>query len=303
MSFHDGEISVQTQAGVRAEAQRLCSVIHPLVKPAAEEFLRTQSLGIASSVDAQGQVWASLLTGSPGFVRPFSPQIVQISSTLIPGDPLCRNLCCSNQLGLLVIDLSTRRRLRLNGRARIETGEIQVEVQQVYFNCPKYIQIRHLQTTETAFQPPSQVEELTALSPPQQDWITQADTFFVASSQPENGADASHRGGMPGFVQVLSPNKLVFPDYAGNNLFQTLGNLAENPSAGLLFIDFIQGHTLQLTGKAEIVWDSSRLSDFAGAQRLVEFQIDQVRCTANATPLRWQFGEYSPANPAFDQAS
>lgn len=128
-------------------------------------------------------------------------------------------------------------------------------------------------------------------------WITQADTFFIASFHPESGADASHRGGFPGFVQVVNSNKLVFPDYSGNNMFQTFGNLIVNPNAGLLFIDFEQGHTLQLIGKAKVIWDVDRLSEFAGAQRLVEFDIDQVLESRNATSRRWRFGEYSPVNP------
>lgn len=84
-------------------------------------------------------------------------------------------------------------------------------------------------------------------------------------------------------------------------MFNTLGNLLVNPNAGLLLIDFEQGHTLQLTGKAQIIWEDERLTRFAGAERLIEFHIEQVIETANATQLRWKFGEYSPANPAFEQ--
>ncbi|NEO48940.1 MAG: pyridoxamine 5-phosphate oxidase, partial [Moorea sp. SIO4A3] len=120
---------------------------------------------------------------------------------------------------------------------------------------------------------------------------------------PETGADASHRGGYPGFIQVISDNQLVFPDYAGNNMFQTLGNLTVNPHAGLLFIDFERGNTLQLTGIAEVIWDQSRFTTVPGAQRLVEFHIDQVLDTTNASPIRWRFGEYSPANPAVKKES
>ncbi|MBD2020206.1 pyridoxamine 5'-phosphate oxidase family protein, partial [Leptolyngbya sp. FACHB-36] len=122
------------------------------------------------------------------------------------------------------------------------------------------------------------------------------DTFFIASLHPTHGADASHRGGYPGFVQVDS-ERLVFPDYSGNNMFNTLGNLQVNPSAGLLFIDFEQGHTLQLTGSATIVWEPERIATVAGAERLVEFQVQQVQQTSCASRLRWQFVEYSPANP------
>jgi uncharacterized protein len=298
MTFHSGEIEIQTQAGVREEAQHLGHLISSTIKPAAREFLRTQQIAIAGTVDASNRVWASLLTGQPGFVQVLNTQTVQVDATCIPTDPLHQNLHSNNAIGLLVIDLTTRRRLRLNGKAEVHQGEnIKIQIQQAFFNCPKYIQVRHLK--KGVIEPRLQPETFTtdALSDANQHWITQADTFFIASSYPESGADASHRGGFPGFVQVLNSKKIVFPDYIGNNMFQTLGNLVVNPNAGLLFINFEEGHALQLTGTAKVIWDAEKLSDFAGAQRLVEFDIEQVLETKNATCLRWRFGEYSPVNP------
>lgn len=297
MSFHSGEIAVQAQAGVREEAQRLCNVISSTIKPSAQEFLHTQQLAIASTVDSQARVWASLLTGNPGFVEVLNTQTIQINATPIQTDPLHQNLQTNNNIGLLVIDLANRRRLRLNGKAEVNQEHIKVEIQQVFFNCPKYIQTRHIEKTVIDSLEQSETFIRDALSETNQLWINQADTFFIASYHPESGADASHRGGLPGFVQLVNSNKLVFPDYSGNNMFQTFGNLIVNPHAGLLFIDFAQGHTLQLTGKAKVIWDAEKLSEFAGAQRLVEFDIEQVLESKDACSLRWRFGEYSPANP------
>jgi predicted pyridoxine 5'-phosphate oxidase superfamily flavin-nucleotide-binding protein len=202
-----------------------------------------------------------------------------------------------NELGLLVIDLATRRRLRLNGTIAMQPdGAIHLHTKQVYFNCPQYIQLRQLEAP--AIVPVGVTEAIVspALSPSQQQWLAQVDTFFIASSHPD-GADVSHRGGNPGFVQVVNANKLVFPDYAGNNMFNTLGNLFQQPQAGLLFIDFEQGTTLQLTGTTRIIWDSETLAAFAGAQRLIEFELSQAIATTNAMPHRWRFVEYSPYNP------
>ncbi|WGV25558.1 pyridoxamine 5'-phosphate oxidase family protein [Halotia branconii] len=297
MSFHSGEIAVQTQAGVQEEAQRLCNLISSTIKPSAQEFLHTQQLAIASTVDINSRVWASLLTGESGFVEVLNTQAIQINAIPIQTDPSHQNLQTNNDIGLLIIDLTNRRRLRLNGKAEINHKNIKVQIQQVFFNCPKYIQIRHIEKTviDSLEQPETFITD--ALSETNQLWITQADTFFIASYHPESGADTSHRGGLPGFVQVVNSNKLVFPDYSGNNMFQTFGNLIVNPNAGLLFIDFAQGHTLQLTGKAKVIWDVERLSEFVGAQRIVEFDIEQILEIRNSTPLRWLFGEYSPANP------
>ncbi|HAX79203.1 MAG TPA: pyridoxamine 5-phosphate oxidase [Cyanobacteria bacterium UBA11372] len=298
MTFHSGEIAIQTRAGVREEAERLCSFISDVIKPPAEEFLATQQLAVASTVDANERVWASLLTGNYGFLQVLNHQRLQINANLTPGDMLYRNLQNNPQMGVLAIALANRRRLRLNGKAQIQPeGQIHLQIHQVFFNCPKYIQVRHLETEITNLLKQPEISSSDSLTAHQQNWITQADTFFIASSHPEIGADASHRGGFPGFVRVLNSNSLLFPDYAGNNMFQTFGNLIINPYAGLLFIDFAAGDILQLTGQAKVIWDAERLTTFAGAQRLVEFEIEQVLETRNVTPMRWRFGEYSPANP------
>ncbi len=302
MSFHSGEIAVQTQARVREEAKQLLKVISRIIKPATQEFLRTQQLAIASTIDVNGRVWADLLTGKPGFVKVLSEQTLEIDAMWRANHSevsiLHKNLLFNSQLGLLVIDLVSRRRLRLNGKAEINPeGKINLEIQQAFFNCPKYIQIRHLEKNIALSSKPTEIFTRNSLSEIDKHWITQADTFFIASSHPEIGADASHRGGFPGFVQVVNNNKLMFPDYAGNNMFQTLGNLLINPNAGLLFVDFEQGNTLQLTGKAQVIWDAELLNAFAGAQRLVELEVEQVVFMRNATNLSWRFGEYSPVNP------
>ncbi len=221
-------------------------------------------------------------------------QIVKIDAILIEGDPLENNLGDKNDLGLLAIDLATRRRLRVNGKAQMwGKSKIYLHTQQVYFNCPQYIQRREVKTIVSRG---TSVQVGTTLSPQQQQFIQQADTFFIASYHPQGGGDASHRGGYPGFVQVL-PDKLVFPNYSGNNMFNTLGNLVENPQAGLLFIDFETGDTLQLTGTAAIAWDSNKALQFAGAKRLVEFQIESAIALSTVTSLQWQFKEYSPYLP------
>ncbi|NJR53041.1 MAG: pyridoxamine 5-phosphate oxidase [Leptolyngbyaceae cyanobacterium CSU_1_3] len=306
--FHSGEITVQTRAGVREEADQIGKVIGDIIKPAAAEFLRAQQIAVASAIATDGNVWASLLTGSPGFVQVLDKQAIQVNSFPIQNPscarsapkvrPKIQDLSNGSQIGLLIIDLSNRRRLRLNGNVIIQQPEtLQIQIQQSFFNCPKYIQTRYLETRAIAESQSSEIQTRQGLNDSDQIWIAQADTFFIASAHSGTGADASHRGGYPGFIQIIDSQTLLFPDYTGNNMFQTLGNLAVNPKAGLLFIDFEQGHTLQLTGQATILWDAEQLNAFAAAQRLIQFSIEQVLETQNSTPLRWQFGEYSPANP------
>jgi ferredoxin-NADP reductase len=132
-----------------------------------------------------------------------------------------------------------------------------------------------------------------SLSREQRELVQRADTFFIASGfrgsgrSPVFGMDASHRGGAAGFVRIHDARQLVFPDYAGNNHFNTLGNLLMDPRAGLLFVDFERGDLLQLTGRAHIDWDSPEVRRIPGAHRLVCFELDEIVCVERALPLRW----------------
>ena len=296
--YHPGERSVQEQAGVHEMADRIGRSIRTTIPPPAWNFLRSQPLVVVGSVDAGRRVWASLLTGAPGLVQAVDENTVRINAQPATGDPLGDNLAANDAVGLIAIEFATRRRMRLNGRAEVaEDGGITIHAEQVYSNCPKYIQARRWRGRSPEVDSTPVVRRQSILAQDQQRWIREADTFFIASHHPEAGTDASHRGGLPGFVRVLNDHRLVWPDYAGNTMFQTLGNISVNPQAGLLFIDFERGGTLQLTGRAGILWDEERAAQFAGAERLVEFDVDEVVAIAGRHSLEWRFLDYSPENP------
>jgi uncharacterized protein len=312
--YHAGELAVQARAGVQEAARRIGNGIRSSIPAAAQEFLRGQPMLVIASLDADGQVWASLLTGPPGFIRALDERTVLIEARLAEGDPLGDNLRTGAQIGLLAIEPATRRRMRLNGVAEgVPAGTdgstgaclaLRVHAQQVYSNCPKYIQAREWTTVPGGMagggDPNSNptVSRSRALATDQQRWIERADTFFIASAHPGGGADASHRGGQPGFVRVVDDRRLLFPDFAGNTMFNTLGNIVANPRAGLLFVDFEDGTTLQLTGRAELIWDAALTATFAGAERVVAFDVHEVIDVAGAHRLRSRFVGYSPFNPA-----
>jgi hypothetical protein len=128
--------------------------------------------------------------------------------------------------------------------------------------------------------------------------VQAADTFFIASVHPERGADASHRGGRPGFVEVAGKGRLLpFPDYAGNRMFQILGNLMVDGHVGLLFLDWTTGVALQVTGEAQIVWDEDEVSCYSGAERLVDVTVESVHQQTRAMPARWNLIEPWRHNP------
>ena len=286
------------RVGVQADASRLGKSIRAVLQPTQREFLQGQRLAVASSVGANGQVWASLLSGEPGFIQVVDEQTVLIDVVPTEEDPLWANLREKGPLGLLVINPAIQKRVRVNGIGeRRPDGKLALHVQQAFGNCPRYIQVRQPEVTTPLVRSTPEVKHGTALTSAYQDWITQADTFFIATSHPHSGADASHRGGNPGFVRVLDAHTLVWPDYNGNGMFQTLGNITINPQVGLLFIDFRDGRTLQLSGEARIVWDANYVSQFVGAERVVTFSCVQVIELAHILQFRWELVEYSQHNP------
>lgn len=296
--YHQGELAVQRRADVQEIAARTGGVLRSAIPPVARDFLVRQPMAVVSSLDAHGQPWASLLAGEPGFLKVLDEQTLSVRAEPATGDPLSENLRRGGPLGLLAIELATRRRAKLKGQAAPQPdGSFVFHIDRVYALCPNYIQAR-----EVSFQPAldamkTEVISSDVLTDAQAELVSRADTFFIATFNVETGADASHRGGRPGFVRVTDRNRLEFPDYSGNKMFNTLGNISVNPSAGLLFIDFETGQTLQLAGRATVVWDPARAAAFPGAERVVEFDIEQVVQSPAAARLRWRFLNYSPVNP------
>lgn len=293
LSYHEGELAVQRRAGVGRGRDAMYRSVMP---PRVRGFLAQQQLAILASIGSDGGLWASVRSGEPGFVTAIDQQTLRIGGYSHPEDRLTDNLAAHDQLGVLVIDLGTRSRLRVNGTAILQSdGAILLSSKQIYGNCQQYIQARTIVGTREAATPVARVSE--RLDMRQQSRIAGADTFFIATAHPRMGADASHRGGLPGFVRIESEKRIVFPDYRGNRMFNTLGNLESNPRAGLLFPDFATGGALQLTGRAAVLWDHRRLAEFPGAQRLVAFDIERVVELTEATPLRFRFTGYSPDLP------
>ncbi len=295
--YHSGEIEVQDRAGVREIAARISDVIRPEIPLYTRDFLEDQRTVVVGSNGADGRVWASLLTGEPGFLRVLDERTLRIDACPVPGDPLDENSKPGMDVGLISIDLSSRRRMRLNGKVERRPEGLYVYAEQVYGNCTKYIQAREPKIAggSTNMEPES-ARRAKTITEEQRRLISSSDTFFIASAHPDGGADASHRGGLPGFVRFLDEDTLAFPDYSGNNMFNTLGNIAMNPKIGLLFVDYERGDTLQLSGEARVIWNSVRAAGFAGAQRVVEFSMEEI--VESNVPLRWQFVAYSPFNPA-----
>lgn len=295
--YHDGQRAAQRRAGGTATAERLERGIRAELPEVARDFLSGLRLLFAGSTDPEGRVWCSVLSGPAGFVATPDDRIVAIAARPAAHDPLARALAAGPApVGLLGIEPQTRRRMRVNGNAELVPDGLRVTIEQVYSNCPKYIARRDIAAEAPSAGAPVATRRA-ALSDDDRRFVAGADTFVVATAAADGSADASHRGGSQGFVAVHDERRLSFPDYPGNSMFMTLGNVAANPRAGLLFIDWETGDTLQLTGRAVVDWSPERASAIPGAERVVDFAVDRVIQTAGALPLRWVLEERSRFNP------
>jgi predicted pyridoxine 5'-phosphate oxidase superfamily flavin-nucleotide-binding protein len=300
-AFHPGERAIQHRLGLRdkmdAVGQR---ALRKFMPDQHRDFFAALPFVVLGTVDDAGWPSASIIVGAPGFISTPDATTLRIREQLPVGDAATANLRPGADVGLVGIDFATRRRNRANGVVKtVDRGGFDIAVAQSFGNCPKYIQARDWRAATNDEQGPLQIEEARTLGATERSMIATADTFFIASAlirgdEPAHGVDASHRGGLPGFVRGEGGRTLIVPDFSGNFYFNTLGNLLLNPRCGLLFIDFATGATLQVAAEAEIVWDGPEVAATAGAQRLVRFHVARWRRAENAVPLRWRFRGYSP---------
>ena len=290
--FHAGEQLVQERLGVRDIEDWARRVVRNHLPEEHRVFHTALPFLVASARDSQGRPWVTLLEGPEGFVSSPDSQHLVINSKPVHGDALEGSFETGADVGILGIELSTRRRNRVNGRVSgSDASAFTFRVGQSFGNCPQYIRERNWRRVDD--KPAGKNVRGTKLTPFQRKWIESADTFFIGTGyhgqeeSPTFGMDASHRGGERGFVHFLNETEVRFPDYAGNNHFNTIGNLTIDPRAGYLFIDFETGSLLQLTGTATIDWDSEELADFPGARRLVSLSIEEVVELPGAISLRW----------------
>lgn len=309
LPWHAGERQLQDHAGVAARmAQIGPKVIRDYMPDQHRDFFAQLPFLVAGAVDGQGDPWAGVLEGEPGFAVSPDPRTLRVTAMPDVDDPLRAGLGPGQAVGLLGIELHTRRRNRMNGRIAGWDGKrFDVTVAQSFGNCPQYIQSRDVYFSRSpSMRFAAALPERAGLDDAARALIAASDTFFVASYVDRDegaggrGVDVSHRGGKPGFVRV-DGDVLTIPDFSGNRFFNTLGNLTANPVAGLLFVDFERGDVLQLCGRAEVILDDPAIAAFEGAERLWRVHVRRVVRRPGALALRWRFDSYSPTALATGQ--
>ncbi len=301
--WHSGELALQASAGAidrMAEVGR--KVVRDHLIEQHRDFFPMLSFVVLGAVDAAGDAWATIRAGSPGFLRSPDPSCLAVELPRDPTDPADAGLGEGQAIALLGIDLTTRRRNRLNGTIRhLDVTGFVVDVEQSYGNCPRYIRVRHcVEGRDPKLPPPGPSWMSDRLDGRARAIVAEADTMFVATYAERGGerrhVDVSHRGGPGGFVRIGQDGVLTIPDFAGNNFFNTLGNVSVNPRTGLVFLDFATGDVVQLAGVAEVVLDSPEIEAFQGAERLWRVSPDKIVFRAEAFPLRFPpyRGDMSP---------
>lgn len=291
--FHRGEQQLQARAGKRAAVETLGRrVIRDYMPEQHRRFYARLPFLVVGAVDSVGNPWATLLAGSPGFISSPDSQTLRIDAQPAEGDATREALQPGQAVGLLGIELNTRRRNRMNGHVIEQRARgFSVQVDQAFGNCPQYIHSRHVLPVESTQHLVRETRPFDGLPLAAVKLVQSADTLFVAShldAQHESGGvDVSHRGGPPGFVQV-EDHVLTVPDYPGNNHFNTLGNFLLNPRGGLVFPDFDSGDLLQLTGTVELLPAEhaavTKLDEAIGAWR---FTVSHGRWLRHALPYRF----------------
>lgn len=303
--FHAGEQALQATVGLR---ERLAEIGHKVIRDHMpdqhrELFDKLPTLLVAAQ-DAQGQPWATMLHGAPGFVHTPDARHLQVSALPAAGDPVAPLLSEGAAVGVLGLEPHTRRRNRANGRVQaIGPDGFTLEVLQSFGNCPKYIHGRRPEPLPLRATPQA-VPLGAAFDGAPLALLQRADTLFIASASAQQagheggqGVDVSHRGGPAGFV-AIEPGprglRLTLPDYLGNFFFNTLGNLLAWPLAGLLVLDPDDGSVLQLAAQASVHTDPAAVARFPGAQRLLQLDLLHGWWRPAALPLRWSAPEAPP---------
>jgi len=108
------------------------------------------------------------------------------------------------------------------------------------------------------------------------EFIESSAMFFLATADADGWPDVSYKGGLPGFVRVVSEDTLAFPCYDGNGMFKSMGNMLVNPKVGLLFIDFEGQNRMRVQGTASLSADDELMGRFPGAQLIVRVKAERI---------------------------
>ncbi len=234
LQYHHGQLAVQDEANTRELAQRLAHWVGP-----AAEFAERADLLVFSYLGEDARLHFATLSGPAPLIRADGHSSLRIEANgLLP----------TGAVGGLAVNLAEARRVRLNGAIRREAGGDLLEVDEAFTLCRKYLAPSTGLIEERRYGP--RQSELVELDDP---WVARtvasAETTFLASVSPGGLPDVSHRGGAPGFLQLDAASKrLSWPEYLGDGVFKSAGNVRATSSVTLLVLDLPSGDGIELMG-------------------------------------------------------
>jgi predicted pyridoxine 5'-phosphate oxidase superfamily flavin-nucleotide-binding protein len=292
--YHSGEREAQRLAGEQDIADAREGMVRSAIPRQVFEWLREQTLLAIATLEASDHLWATVVPGERGFLEPDATGTHLWIQGAMPSTVLT-GLKSGGNIGLLAIDLNSRQRMRINGTATALPAGLHVSVQEAFFNCPKYI------TRRTALPSATNSEraerEGSQLLAEHLQLLNETDVLFLATTHPERGLDVSHRGGDPGFVQLLPDGRIRVPDYTGNSLFNSLGNLLIDTRVALAVPNLRTGTILQITGTAAIRWNDTDEDDITGGTHRFVDIVPIAWHTEDGGPVSLGTSELSPFNP------
>ena len=294
-------------------------------------LVHLSSLLAVGTLDDEGRPWTTVIGGESGFARSMGNSVIGVKTNVGPKyDPVFEALLSEGARGKIIsglgIHLDTRERVKLSGRflggglfnttdperdmlRDVDAAELQMAfaVEQSLTNCPKYLNRKSLLPI---IPQPILLSDSLPLCPAAIALLSKADLFFISTSHEGTSMGTNHRGGTPGFVRVASTHTnsttLIYPEYSGNRLYQTLGNLYTTPRAGLVFPDFDTGDVLYVTGTTEIAYGKEAADTLPRSNLLVKIHLTAVRYVQRGLAFRAATaaesgsdvgGEPSPYNP------
>ncbi|KAL4785230.1 hypothetical protein BJX76DRAFT_324985 [Aspergillus varians] len=314
--WHDGEDKMHQL--LRVPYQDNPTV--PFLTPGAGLLMKRSPLLAIGTLDHEKRPWCSLWGGEEGIATPTSVYSFDINTPVGKTyDPVVESLLLDSAgnggkpVSFLAIDLENRRRVKLFGKItawsvdvadqeeRIRTGiaHLTIHVDGSLGNCPKYLNAKQIVPAPLN---PQLISETPQLPPDAIDLLNRADCLFISSSHETQDMDTNIRGGPPGFVRVVSNEPggavLVYPEYSGNRLYQTLGNLRTTPLAGYVFPDFETGNALFITGRTETLIGMDASSILPRSNIVVRVTTTAARFVREALSFRGIPGKPSPYNPS-----
>ncbi|KAH0364680.1 putative oxidoreductase, partial [Aureobasidium melanogenum] len=336
LDFHEGEKMMQK----KLQVPEMDNPTIPMLSPQASGMLQRAPLLAFGTLDSEGRPWTTVWGGRKGFSQPLGNSMIGIRTSVASKfDPVVETLVGRDAKGEIVkeegegrllsglaIDLDTRKRVKLAGRmvagtlgstdGENDTGgheqqgilQLVVRIDESLGNCPKYLNRREISPATTD---PKLISNSVPLDERAVELIHQVDLMFLSTSS-GSSMDTNHRGGPPGFVRCLLQEggctQFVYPEYSGNRLYQSLGNMMLESKAGFCFPDFDTGNCLFVSGHAEILFGKDAAEVMPRSNLAVRVTITAARLVASVLPFCGNTGEFSPYNPvvrylASEQAS